>query len=169
MAKSTSIKTKKEIVRIDGKLKEIVTVKDAEGKVLHKILKPLMVEFYPRDALQVITGAALLAIPVGFTEEVWNLGASLPLKNAIWFMIISVLFMGSFIYYNFYRNNLSQHKLEFTKRIVSTYILSFLVVTVLLGMIQLTPWMTDPILAFKRTTLVTFPSSLSAAIVDVVK
>jgi len=43
---SKDIKTKKEVVRIAGKLKEIVTVRDEKGKILHKIISPLMVEFH---------------------------------------------------------------------------------------------------------------------------
>ncbi|MCK4429723.1 MAG: hypothetical protein KAW19_00325, partial [Candidatus Aminicenantes bacterium] len=65
------VKTKKEVVRIEGKLKEIVTIHDEKGKILHKIISPLMVEFHPKDVLQVIIGAAILAVPVGFTEETW--------------------------------------------------------------------------------------------------
>ena len=164
-----NIKTKHEIIRVHGKLREITTVLDKSGKVLHKIISPLMVEFYPRDVFQIIVGAAILAIPVGYTEETWNLGKMLPLYNVLGFLLLSVLFISAFVYYNYYRGKLKQHSFEFLKRVLSTYILSFLVVAMLLALIQKTPWTTDWLLAFKRVVIVTFPASLSATIADVIK
>ncbi|MBL7055814.1 DUF2391 family protein [Candidatus Woesearchaeota archaeon] len=164
-----SLKSKKEIVRIAGKLKEIITVKDEKGNILHKIVNPLMVEFRPRDILQIIIGASILAIPVGFTEETWNLARTLPLTNILLFMFLSILFISAFAYYNYYRDNFKQHKFEFLKRVLSTYIFSFIVVAVILTLIQQTPWNTDSVLAFKRVVIVAFPASMSAAIADVIK
>ena len=70
------IKNPDEMVkRIGGYLHRVVPIKDATGKVLNYTLKPLMIEFRPRDVMQVIVGASLLSIPVCFTEEVWVLGA----------------------------------------------------------------------------------------------
>jgi len=164
-----NLKTKKETVRIEGKLKEIVTIKDETGKVLHKIISPLMVEFHPKDMLQVMVGAAILAIPVGFTEETWKLGESLPLSNVFGFLLLSMLFISAFVYYNYYRGKLKEHRGEFFKRILSTYLISFIVVGVLLTLIQRAPWSTDFILAFKRVVIVTFPSTMSAAVADTIK
>ena len=165
-----NVKTEKRLVRISGKLKEIVTVKDAAGKILHKIMNPVMVEFYPRDLIQVMIGATLLAIPVAFTEETWNLGAKLPLVNVLFLLLLSFTFISIFVYYNYYRqNNLKEYLDEFIKRVLVTYIASFLIVTVLLVIIQKAPWATDFILALKRTIIVAFPASMSAAIVDVLK
>jgi len=163
------IETKSEIVRIAGKLKEVITTTDDKGRILQKIIKPFMVEFYPRDVVQVIIGAVLLAIPVGFTEETWNLGETLPLANVIGFLILSLLFIAIFVYYNYYRTHLKKHKYEFFKRVISTYIISFLVVAMLLTLIQRVPWTLDLTLALKRTIIVTFPASLSAAIADMIK
>ena len=101
------------VKRIGGYLHRVVPIKDATGKVLNYALKPLMIEFRPRDVMQVIVGASLLSIPVCFTEEVWVLGAELPLANVIGLSILSALFIGLFVYYNFYRFNLKGHVLEF--------------------------------------------------------
>ena len=62
-----------------------------------------------------------------------------------------------------------QHKLEFFKRVLATYIFSFVIVAVILALIQQTPWNTNAALAFKRVVIVTFPSSMSAAIADMIK
>lgn len=163
------LEAKRKIVRVAGRLREIVTVKDDKGNILQKVMRPLMLEFYPRDIVQVIVGATLLAVPVAFTEEVWNLGASLPLANALMILGLSVAFIAVFVYFNYYKNDVKQHWQHFLKRIVATYLFSFLVVTLFLVIIQRAPWQLDWVLAFKRTIIVTFPASMSATVADILK
>ena len=163
------LKTKKEVVRVEGKLKEIVTVKDSKGNILHKIMNPLRVEFHAKDFVQVIVGASILAIPVGFTEETWKLGEMLPVAHVLGFLLLSLLFISVFVYFFSYRNRMKDHWTGFLKRITVTYLVSFLVVGLLLSLIQKAPWTTDWLLAFKRVVLVTFPASMSAAVVDTIK
>ena len=164
-----NLKTKKETHRIAGKLKEIVTVHDDKGQIIHKLINPLHVEFTVKDMLQIMIGASILAIPVGFTEETWNLGAELPMRNVIMLMLISLFFISIFVYYNYYRNHLEVHTFEYIKRVISTYLFSFLIVAMLLALIQRTPWVTDWVLSFKRIVLVTFPASMSAVVADTFK
>ncbi len=162
--------TKKEIIRVGGKLKEIVTVVDSKGNLLHKIISPLMVEFYARDVVQIIVGASILAIPIAFTEETWRLGELLPLVNVIGIMLMSLFFIAVFVFYNYYRKSqLREHWDEFLKRVFSTYIISFLVVALVLTLIEKAPWSTDHLLAIKRVILVAFPASMSAAVADMLK
>ena len=52
-------KTKKELVKVNGKIKQIVTVHDEKGNVLHKAIHPFKPSFRPKDMLQVIVGAAI--------------------------------------------------------------------------------------------------------------
>lgn len=157
------------IKRIGGYLHRVVPVKDATGKVLDYTLKPLMVEFRPRDVMQVIVGASLLSVPVAFTEETWVLGAELPLANIIGLSALSLLFIGLFVFYNFYRFNFKGHTLEFVKRVMGTYIISLLVVALLLSIINKCPWSTDYLTAIKRIMIVAFPASMSAAVSDSIK
>jgi uncharacterized membrane protein len=161
--------TIRKIIRIGGRLRELTIVKDGTGKVLHKLLSPFMVEFQLRDALQVVVGAAILSIPVSFTEEVWNLGEKLPFNNVIGVLFMSLLFISMFVYFNFYKGNIKKHQVEFVKRVVFTYLLSFGVVSVLLTLIQQAPWATDWILALKRVIIITFPASMSGTLVDTLK
>ncbi len=161
--------TQKQVLKVGGRWQEIVTILDGTGNVLSRVMSPLKVEFHLKDVLQVIVGASLLAIPVGFTEETWKLGENLPMKNVIWFLILSLLYIGLFVYYNFYRNRLKKHWLAFSKRIVFTYVFSFLVVALLMHIIQQTPWTTDWVLALKRVLIVTFPCALSGTIADTLK
>ncbi len=161
--------THKQVVKVGGRLQEIVTILDSTGTVLSRVMSPLKVEFHLKDVLQVIVGASLLAIPVGFTEETWNLGENLPMQNVMWFLILSLLYIGLFVYYNFYRNRLRNHWLSFVKRVLFTYLFSFLVVAIMMHIIQQTPWSTDWALALKRVLIVTFPCSLSGTIADTIK
>jgi uncharacterized membrane protein len=158
-----------EFVKIGEKLKEVVTFLDQAGKPLYKHISPLMLEFRLRDIVQVIVGASILAIPVGFTEETWTLGANLPLLNIFGFFLLSLLFISCFVFYTYYRAHIKSYYVEFFKRVFFTYFFSFLVVAVVLMLIQKAPWSTDFMLALKRVVLVAFPASMSAAVADMVK
>jgi hypothetical protein len=56
-----------------------------------------------------------LSVPVAFTEETWVLGQELPLANVVGLSLLSLLFIGLFVYYNFYRFNFKGHVFEFIK------------------------------------------------------
>lgn len=128
------------------------------------------VEFHPKDLLQVIIGASILAIPVGFTEETWRLGDTLPFINILGIILLSLLFISAFVYYNYHRHHkFKKHAGEFLERVVSTYIFAFLVVAIILTLIERAPWFFDIVLALKRIAIVTFPASMSAAIADVLR
>ena len=155
--------------RIGGYLHLVEPIVNATGKVLNYALKPVMVEFRPRDLMQVIVGASLLAVPVAFTEETWNLGAELPILNVLALSGLSLLFIGLFVYFNFYRYFFRQHALEYIKRVTGIYVFSLLVVGLLLTLIQRCPWGVDSALALKRILIVAFPASMSAAVSDTLK
>jgi uncharacterized membrane protein len=150
-------------------LHRIIPIVDASGRVVHRVVKPLMVELRARDVVQVVVGASILAIPAGFTEETWSLGEQLPLGNVLAIAGISVAFTGLFVYYNFYRHYLRQYLWQFAVRVAVIYALSLLVVAVLLTLIHKCPWGTDDLLAIKRILIVGLPSSLSAAVSDAIK
>jgi len=154
---------------VGGYLHRVVPIVDAAGKVLDYALKPLMVEFRPRDLMQIIVGAALLAVPVAFTEETWRLGETLPLRNVLILSAMSIVFIALFVYFNFYRFSFRGQTVEFVKRTLSIYLFSLLVVGGLLTVIEKAPWASDALLAVKRTLIVTFPASMSAAVSDALK
>ena len=157
------------IERIGGYLHRVVPIADQSGKILSYALKPFMVEFKPRDVFQVIVGASILAIPVSFTEEAWLLAQHLPIANIVSLSILSLLFISTFVYFNFYRFHFRGNVLEFIKRICSIYFFSLLVVALLLTIIQRCPWGSDVATAVKRVLIVAFPASMSAAISDTLK
>lgn len=157
------------IKRIGGYLHKVIPIKDKNGEILNYALKPFMVEFRPRDLLQIIVGATILAIPLAFTEETWVLGQKLPLLNALLLSFLSLVFISFFVYFNFYRFHIKGHELEYVKRVVSTYVCSLLVVGLILTIIQKCPWGVDNITAIKRIIIVSFPASMSATVSDIIK
>lgn len=140
-----------------------------EVKLAGHLIDPIRVNFNFHDFLQVIVGAFVLAVPIGFTQEVWDLGGTLPILNIIVIMFLTLFFITVFTYYHYHRNTMTKNPKqihEMVKRVVATYIMSFVVVSVFLWSIDVTPWTTDAVLAFKRVVITTFPSAIGAAISD---
>ena len=162
-------KNKSKIRRIGGYLHKVVTLRDGRGNIIEHIVSPLMIELRPRDILQIIIGASILAIPVGMTEETWNLGAELPLFNVMILTLLGIAFIAFFVYFNFYRNYLKGHVKDYVLRVIAIYFISLIVVGGFLLIIQKTPWFLDPFLSLKRLLLITFPCSMSATVSDVIK
>jgi len=129
-----------------------------------KTMEPVKKKFGLKNILQAIVGAIFLAIPIGFTEETWNLGENLPMSNIIMILAFSLFFIALFAYRNLSKNKPGFYWYDLAKRVVVMYVISFAIVTLLLLVIQRAPWATDWVLAFKRTIIVAFPSSLSATI-----
>ena len=159
---------KSQIHRVSGRLHRIHPILDAAGKVIHYVVSPLRVELRRRDIVQIIAGSSILAVPIAFTQETWDLGQSLPLLNIVLLAIISLVFISSYVYFNFYRDLIHQYFTHFVKRVLSIYIISLFVVGILLTVIQVAPWVEDFSLALKRTIIVGFPASMSAAISDAI-
>ena len=157
------------IKRVGGYLQKITTIADSTGKVIQTVMSPFMVELRLRDIMQIIVGASILAIPVGFTEEAWSLGEKLPLVNVMALSFLSLIFIVGFVYYNFYRFTLKGHVSQYIKRVIVTYLLSLFVVGVLLTIIQVCPWGANNLLALKRIIIIAFPASMSATVSDALK
>lgn len=157
------------IKRIGGYLHRIVPIADKSGAIISYALKPLMLEFKPRDIMQVIVGSALLAIPVSLTEEAWNLGETLPVINVSIIAIVSLMLVSVFVYFNFYRVTLKGYVADFIKRVLGTYIISLIVVALILTVIQKCPWGIDNVLAVKRIVIVAFPAAMSGTLSDTIK
>jgi len=157
------------IKRVGGYLHRIVPIADKSGEIISYALKPLMLEFKPRDIMQVVVGAALIAIPVSLTEEAWYLPESLPSVNILFIGIISILMISIFIYFNFYKITFKGYAAEFLKRVFGTYIIAMIVVGVTLTLIEKCPWGVDNLLAIKRIVIVTFPAAMSGTLSDTIK
>jgi uncharacterized membrane protein len=157
------------VERIGEYLHKVSPLLDESGKVVQYVTSPLMVELHNRDVLQIIVGATLFAIPVGFTQEVWDLGQQLSMGRILTLAAFSIISIAIFVYLNFYRNLLRRYWGQYVKRVVVIYGIAFLMVTAMLTIIDKAPWGVDNVLAIKRILLVTFPASMSGALSDLLK
>ncbi|MBU4311045.1 DUF2391 family protein [bacterium] len=162
-------KIESSIKRIGGYLHKVTPIMDSTGKVVHTVIAPFMVELKPKDIMQIIIGATILAIPVGLTEETWILGKELPTQNVLLLGLVTIFFISLFVYFNFYRSYLKGHIVEYIKRVVATYGLSLLVVGLLLTIIKKCPWGIDNLLATKRIIITALPASMAATLSDTIK
>jgi uncharacterized membrane protein len=153
----------------NGHLHRVIPIFDKSGKIVQRVVKPLMVEFRVRDVVQTIVGASILAIPAAYTEEAWNLGRDLPVANISAIATMSMLFIAAFVYFNFYKSYIAEFKTQFVIRTISTYVIALVVVATLLTLIGQCPWGTDNLLALKRIIVVGFPASMSATVTDALK
>lgn len=156
------------IRNLGGRLHRVVPVLDSAGRLIQYAVSPLKVELRKKDVLQVIVGASLFAVPVGFTEETWNLASTLPTMNIVALASLSLAMAATYVHFNFYRGLLGEHLGSYLKRVASIYLLSLLIVAIFLSLIDRAPWLTDPLLATKRVLLVGFPATMSAAISDAI-
>jgi uncharacterized membrane protein len=163
---SNKLRTDRKVVHVNGRAREIETIYDLTGAILHRAITPLKLELHSKDVVQIIVGSTLLAIPVSFTEEVWRLGAELPSVNVAAISALSMIFTGIFVYYTFYRGHFRSQWYEFLKRSLAIYLISFIVVGAMLTLIDKASWSTDLPLALKRVALVAFPASMSAAVAN---
>jgi uncharacterized membrane protein len=161
--------SKRELVRIGKYLNEVIVIKDATGNLLQKVVKPIMIEFYPRDIVQVVVGATILAVPVSLTEEVWVLASVLPVFNTVAIALFSLLFISIFVYYNYYRRHFKSHWPEFIKRVVSTYIIALLVSLLILYLLGQIYWTLGSSVILTKMVIVALPASMSAAVADIIK
>ena len=166
---SESAEVSVERIGRNGYLHRVIPIVDQAGKVVQRVVKPLMVEFRTKDLVQTIIGASILAIPAAYTEETWNLGRDLPNINILGIAAVSILFVAIFVYYNFYRNYLKEFLGQYFVRVVCTYIVAVTVVALLLTLVNQCPWGEDNLLALKRIVVVAFPASMSATITDALK
>jgi uncharacterized membrane protein len=160
-----------EITRIGraGYLHTIIPIVNSSGEIVNRIVKPLMVELRFKDIIQIFVGASLLAIPMAYTEETWQLGEKLPLLNIGIIATLSLTFIAIFVYANFYRYYLKGFVFEYIKRVFAIYLISLLVVGFLMTVIQQCPWGVDNLLAIKRIIIVALPASMSAVAADAIK
>jgi len=153
----------------NGYLHRVIPIVDKSGKIVQRVVKPLMVEFRVRDMLQVVVGASILAIPAAYTEEAWNLGRDLPMPNILGIACLSIVFIATFVYFNFYKSYFGSYLGHYVKRVASTYLIAMIVVAALLTLVGQCPWGVDNVLAVKRIIVVAFPASMSATVTDALK
>lgn len=165
-------------VRIGGRLHQETTLYDELGNLVHRAVSPLMIEFYPRDVLQTIVGAIILAVPMAFTDEVWRIGAELPTSRILLVSAVSIFAIATFVYYNIYKAERGEgfsemfkrgDGEEFIKRVIGTYVVALTVSFVLLWILDRAPLTEHIMTTLHRAVLVALPASMSASVADILK
>lgn len=158
-----------EIKRVNGYLREIVTVFDSSGKPVSQVLNPVMVELKPRDVFQLLAGSFIIASPLCFTEEVWKLSEEMTNQGAVGVGLSSFVLITCYIYFNFYRNRLRGFVVEFLKRVLATYVICTASIAISLLVIGKLPWDANLDVALRRITIIAFPAAFGAVISDNIK
>lgn len=159
------------IARTPKGLFKIKTVVANGGKVI-ATFQPLRLGVETRDMAQIFIGSIILASPFLVTEEVWTLGQEISELKAVLFMILSLFALSVLLFFTRYdRITFEGHLMirRFTQRLVITYLIAFVTVSLLLTLLGKAPWDVDTQLALKRVILITLPASLGGAAVDLLK
>ncbi|KEK27254.1 DUF2391 family protein [Shewanella xiamenensis] len=122
--------------------------------------------FNTEDAIQVCVGAFALAVPIGFAEEAWQLGETLPLLNLLMLFGLSLLFLGAFTYQSVFQQNIRHRLPVFIFRIIIAYLISACVVSLVLLCLDKLPLIDDTMTSFKRIIVISMPASMGAIVVD---
>lgn len=147
--------------------------REAKNKFLARVVGPTVVEFDIHDLIQIIIGASIIAVPIIFSQQSWNFVDVLPLLNTFIVLGLTVFFIAIFTYFHYHKENLRAnpryHIGKLIKRVVGTYVLSFIIVAIILSVIQVISLNAELISSFKRIVVITFPSAMGAAISDKIK
>jgi len=122
--------------------------------------------FSQKDLTEIVVGACTLALPLAVTEEVWNLGRDLGTLNVLAIVAVSYAVIAYFVRSHFYAGNLQGRHAEYARRVLSVYGVTLVVAALCLLAIGKLPLLSDPLVAFKRTVLVSLPASFLATVVD---
>lgn len=140
---------------------------------IKELIGAIPLEFELKDFMQIIIGASILAVPVGFTQEIWTLAETLPWINVIGISVLSMSFISFFVYYHYHKihhmRGASGHWKHFFRRAIGTYLLSLLVVGIILSLVQINHFILDFTTAVRKTIMVALPASMSAMIADTIK
>ena len=154
--------------RVQGKLHSVHHLKDEAGRVIGTVVRPLKVEFHLEDLGQLLVGAFIMALPLAFTEEVWDLGKDLSGGRVFAIFVASLIALALFIWTLFYQGEGNSYRGHFLKRVVAAYAATFCVALFLMILVDKAP-LDDIQLTLSRVVIVAFPASFSATVVDFVK
>lgn len=151
--------------RIDGRLHLLHHVRDESGNLVTTVTGPLKVEFRLEDLGQLVAGACVMALPVALTGEVWELGSSLSIGRTLSILALSITTLSGFIWGLFYGKRIGEYKGHFFKRVLSAYLVTFMVAWLLLFLFGQAP-LDDLRVTLTRTIIVSFPASFAATAMD---
>ncbi len=118
------------------------------------------------DLSQLIVGASVLSVPIAFTEEAWNLSRTIPVFNLGIIVFLTLLFIGMYAFKGIFQGQIKNRKGTFIKRVIIDYAVTLVVVIVVLFALNKFPIQSEPLIALKRTIIISFPASMGAIVVD---
>jgi uncharacterized membrane protein len=168
MRDSANPRQPSEVHRIDGRLHWVHHIRDEQGNIVTTVTGPLKVEFRLEDFAQLLAGACVLALPVALTEEVWKLGQTLSIWRTLAVLALSLATLAGFVWGLFYGRRFKEYRGHFFKRVLSAYMVTFLVALLILILFDKAP--PDHLgVTLTRTIIVAFPSAFAATAVDFMK
>jgi uncharacterized membrane protein len=117
------------------------------------------------DVSQIIIGAAVMAIPIAFSEELWNFGETLPSLNILMLAVLSLAIQLFYTYFSLFQGK-EERYFHIVFRVSLNYVLTFLTVGIILFALNRLSIASDLFVGFKRMIILSFPASLGAVIVD---
>jgi len=143
--------------------KDLKNIKKSKPKVIEK--------YTTKDIARAVFGSSLGMSALILTEEVWQVGALLPVFNTLIIFIFSLIGSASVIYFSQYRKIKEKSLIVYLlpKRLFFIYTISFLMVFFALlvfrvNVLGITP--TDVII--KRVVLISFPAVIAASAADII-
>lgn len=118
------------------------------------------------DLSQLIIGASVLSVPIAFTEEAWNLSKTIPMLNLGIIVILTLCFIALYAFKGIFQGHIKERKATFVKRILIGYSVTLVVVVIVLFALNKFPISHEPLIAFKRVIIISFPASMGAIVVD---
>lgn len=118
------------------------------------------------DIIQVIVGSSALTIPVAFSEESWRLSETLPILNLVVIILLSLLFINIYSFQGIFQGKIKHRLSHFVLRTIIDYGVTFFVVFIILFALNRMPIIEEPLIAFKRIIILSFPASMGGVIVD---
>ena len=118
------------------------------------------------DVAEMLVGGIAMAFPVAMTEEAWNLGEELSWFRITVLLVGSICILGWYGIHIFHGGKLRENWRHFVIRLAVVYLLTAILCTLLLVLLDRWPILDDPGVALRRTILVAFPAVFAATIVD---
>ena len=122
--------------------------------------------FRINDLSEIVVGSVVLAFPVAITEEVWDLGTTLPLASSIIIVVSSLVFIAWFVYHAYYQSVMETHWQDLLARTLTTYTVTLFIAALILTVLNQFPLLTDSATAINRMIIVALPASFCATVVD---
>lgn len=117
------------------------------------------------DISQIIIGAAVMAVPIAFSEELWKFGETLPLINIVLLLGISLFIQFFYTQFSIFQGK-EKRIIIISSRVILNYLLTFTTVAIILFALNKLSFTSNYLFGLYRIIILSFPASLGAVIVD---